>query len=514
MGIEMLIQLAAEMCPDRVAFGPRSGEVTFAKFNAQCTRVAGNITRYNRGGVAFIGHNGSEFATAVFGSAMAGVPITPLNYRLPALELERQVESLGDTLLIIGSGVDPPALSTSITAKTASEILADSGEAPSAGGSPSADSSPAVVLFTSGTTSKPKRVPLSHANLLAYVLQSLEPASASPDDCALVAVPPYHIAGVAAVLTNTYCARRVIHLPRFDARVWLDLAQRENVTSAMVVPTMLARIVDAATEDGRVPPPVGSIAYGGSRIPQPVLERALELFPATDFTNAYGLTETSSTIAMLTPEDHRTALADESRRIRLMSVGRPIPGIEIAVRDEQGRDLAPGHAGELWVRGHQVSKAYADDVSATRPDGWFDTHDRAWIDADGYIFLEGRSDDVIIRGGENVSPAEIEDALLRHPDVTDVGVVGIPNEEWGESIAAAVVLRKGSPLSMTELRHWARTQLRTAKTPDVILAVPELPYTSSGKLIRRELSRELRDSVNSARPSHPTMEKREDEKGS
>jgi acyl-CoA synthetase (AMP-forming)/AMP-acid ligase II len=228
-------------------------------------------------------------------------------------------------------------------------------------------------------------------------------------------------------------------------------------------------------------------------MPQPVIERAMKLFPDADFTNAYGLTETSSTISLLGPEDHRAAAASDDPEIRrrLTSVGRPLPTLEVQVRDEAGRPLAPGQRGEIYVRGEQVSGEYLGRGSSVDAEGWFPTRDSGWMDGEGYLFLEGRADDIIVRGGENMSPGEIEDVLLEHEAVADAAVVGIPDPEWGEAVAAAVVIKPGRSVSAEEIRNWVKNRLRSSRTPQRIEFRDELPYSELGKLLRRKLRADL-----------------------
>ncbi|HMD23706.1 MAG TPA: fatty acid--CoA ligase family protein [Streptosporangiaceae bacterium] len=224
-----------------------------------------------------------------------------------------------------------------------------------------------------------------------------------------------------------------------------------------------------------------------------MLVEALRLFPDVDFTNAYGLTETSSTIALLSPQDHREALNsdDPGVRARLRSTGRPVPGIEVQVRGPDGGPPLPaGVTGELWIRGDQVSGEYDGAGSVLDGDGWFPTRDRVKIDADGYLFIEGRADDTIIRGGENIYPTEIEQVLLQHPAVADVCVFGLPDEEWGERIAAVVVPAAASP-DPEDVRAFARARLRGSRTPDIVIVRSQLPYGPAGKIIRRDLVREI-----------------------
>ena len=193
-------------------------------------------------------------------------------------------------------------------------------------------------------------------------------------------------------------------------------------------------------------PSLRNLAYGGSKVGLPLVRRALELLPDVGFVNAYGLTETSSTIAVLTPDDHRAAQAAAGRPTcskRLGSVGQPVPGIELEVRSEDGKVLGPGETGELFVRGEQVSGRYTGIGSVLDENGWFPTKDIAMLDEDGYLFIGGRSDDTIIRGGENIAPAELEEVLIEHPHVHDVAVVGVEDPQWGHAIVAVVVPQAG-----------------------------------------------------------------------
>jgi acyl-CoA synthetase (AMP-forming)/AMP-acid ligase II len=224
-------------------------------------------------------------------------------------------------------------------------------------------------------------------------------------------------------------------------------------------------------------------------MPVPVLEKALAAFPSAGFVNAYGLTETSSTIALLGPQDHRDAMTatDPRHRARLASAGRAVPGIEMQIRDGSGAALGPDEVGELWVRGPQVVGEYLGVGSVLDADGWFPTNDRAWLDADGYLFIEGRADDTLIRGGENIAPAEIEDALLSHPAVADTAVVGVADEDWGQRLVAVVVRRPGADAGAEELKQHVRQRLRGSRTPDEVVFRAELPHTATGKLLRREI---------------------------
>jgi acyl-CoA synthetase (AMP-forming)/AMP-acid ligase II len=265
---------------------------------------------------------------------------------------------------------------------------------------------------------------------------------------------------------------------------------------------MPARIVELLEQRGGAAlPALRAQSPGAGKLPQPVIARAMQLCPPTpDFTNASGLTETSSTLTVLGPDDHRVAAAsdDEAVRRRLASVGRVLPGVEIEIRDEDGKAVAPGVRGEICVRGEQVSGEYLGKGSNVGSDGFFPTRDAGWMDEEGYLFLEGRADDIIVRGGENMSPGEIEDVLHEHPAVADVAVVGVPDEQWGEAVAAAVVLKKGLAVDADELREFVKAKLRSSRAPQHVVFRDELPYNETGKLLRRIIRDELSQEVGSA----------------
>ncbi len=444
-----------------------------------------------RQAVAYVGTNGLAFPIGVFAAAAAGVPFVPLNYRLGDEQLHDLLERVGDALVVTEGEIGDALAARGHRVVDAAEFVARA-RAGDAGGEVPADAEgPAVLLYTSGTTSAPKAAVLRHRHLTSYVIGTVEFAGADPGEAVLVSVPPYHVAGLANLLSNLYLGRRIVYLRQFDAPGWVRTVREEKITHAMVVPTMLARICDVLEADGGGLPSLKAMSYGGAQTPATVLRRVMTLLPDVDFTNAYGLTETSSTIAVLGPEDHRAAAGGDPDAIRrLSSAGRVLPNVEIEIRGLDG-PLPAGEPGEIWVRGEQVSGEYVGTAAPLDADGWFPTRDRGSLDADGYLFIEGRSDDTIIRGGENIAPAEIEAVLLQHPDIEQCAVVGIPDEEWGQRIAAVVVCRAGTSLDPTAVREFARESLRGSKTPDVVSFAEGLPYTETGKLLRRVVQSEL-----------------------
>ncbi|MGH8013470.1 MAG: class I adenylate-forming enzyme family protein, partial [Candidatus Binataceae bacterium] len=308
----------------------------------------------------------------------------------------------------------------------------------------------------------------------------------------LVCAPFYHIAGTTAMMTNLWTGRKMIILPQFDPRLWLELAAREHVSHAFVVPTMMKQLLDEPSFSQTDFSSLQNLAYGGAPMPVAVIRRAIEAFPQTvGFVNAYGQTETTSSLTVLGPDDHRfrgTPAEVELKLKRLNSIGRPLPDVEIKVRDEDGKFLAPGEVGEIIIRTPRIMKGYAGraDDSALA-DGWRATGDLGWVDQDGYVFFAGRKDDMVIRGGENIAPAEIETVLMSHPAVEEAAVIGVPSVEWGQTIKAFVVLRPGHQANASDISDFCRTRLASFKRPEQIEFIDGLPKNALGKILRKEL---------------------------
>ena len=495
MNLAMLVEMAGEGGGDRLAVG----RLSYAELLDRVRRAAAWLAARPGVNAGLVDVNSEAGPIALFGAAAAGRPFAPLNYRWSDEQLRSAAARLAPAVLI----VDEPAVARltgagavpEVAVITRSAFLAALDDAEPAADTVETDA-PAVLLFTSGTSGDPKVAVLRHENLVSYILGTVEFMGAAEEEATLASVPPYHVAGIAGLLSAIYAGRRIVQLPAFDPARWVEVADEERVTHAMVVPTMLSRILEELAQRPEVQlPALRHVAYGGGRMPLPVIEAAVVRLPHVDFVNAYGLTETSSTIAVLTPDDHREAIASEDPlvRRRLGSVGRPLPTVEVSIRDAGGEPVGPGVPGEIWVRGEQVSGEYVGLGSVCDADGWFPTKDGGWIDADGYLFVEGRLDDVIVRGGENISPGEVEDVLLEHPGVADAAVVGVPNVDWGEEVAAVVVVHPGAIVDVVELQEFVRGRLRSAKTPARIEVREALPYNDNGKLLRRQLKAELRN---------------------
>jgi acyl-CoA synthetase (AMP-forming)/AMP-acid ligase II len=491
----MLLEMVADAAGDRTAVGSRGRGRTYARLLADARKVAVLLRRRGAANAAMVGSNSDAVPLLMFGAALAGVPFAPVNYRLSDEQLRAIVRRVAPAVVVVDDdvvarlgaldGIDV------LTRERLEAELASIGE-DEEGPSPADPEDVAILLFTSGTTGEPKAAVLRHRHLTSYILSTVDFLAADEDEAQLVSVPSYHVAGTSAVLSSVFAGRRIYYLPTFETAGWVDAVHAESITQAMVVPTMLGRILDEMERRGTTPAALRNVSYGGGRMPVPVIERAMAMLPDVNWVNAYGLTETSSTIAVLGPDDHRAAFASDDARVRarLGSVGRLLPSLELEIRDPDGTPLPTGERGEIFVRGEQIAGEYLGRSVLTE-DGWFPTNDAGYVDDDGYLFLEGRLDDVIVRGAENLSPGEIEDVLVTHPAVAEAAVFGMPDTDWGEKVVAAVVLQPGSDAGEAELRQWVRERLRSTKTPERIHIRASLPHNETGKLLRRVLKAEL-----------------------
>jgi acyl-CoA synthetase (AMP-forming)/AMP-acid ligase II len=492
MSVAMLLEMATDAVPERVGVGTRESGLTYQEVLTRARRLATMLHERGDERLALVDLNSDAVPLCLFGAGFAGIPFAPVNYRLTDEHLRVILGRLAPALVIVGEGVEERVGDMDgIEVLRTDDLLAQLDDGDASDDLPFVDPEAiGVLLFTSGTTGEPKTAVLRHHHLTSYIFSSVEFLGADDDEAQLVSVPPYHIAGISAVLSSVYSGRRIVYLPVFEAERWVDLVAAEGITQAMVVPTMLGRILGHLSSTGQKLDRLRNLSYGGGRMPLELIRQAMELLPNVSFVNAYGLTETSSTIAVLGPGEHREAVASDDPRVRarLGSVGQPLPSIEVEIRDPDGQALPPGTRGEIYVRGEQVAGEYLGRRALT-DDGWFPTNDAGYLDEDGYLFVDGRLDDVIVRGAENLSPGEIEDTLLAHPSVVEAAVVGVPDPEWGEAVAAAVVV--DGEVTEDELRDWVRTRLRSTKTPDFIDFREMLPYNEIGKLLRRVLRDEL-----------------------
>jgi len=338
----------------------------------------------------------------------------------------------------------------------------------------------AVLLYTIGTTGKPKGAELTHSNLSNNVRVAMGLFEVSDNDIMLGALPLFHSFGQTCALNCTMAAGGTLTLiPRFDPEKALEIIERDKVSIFEGVPTMFSAMLHAPNKDDIDVSCLRVCASGGSAMPVEVLTQFEEQF-GTKVLEGYGLSETSPVASFNHPDRER----------KPGSIGTPIEGVEMKVVDDEGNDVPQGEVGEIVIKGHNVMKGYWNRDDATKEsirDGWFHTGDMAKVDEDGYFFIVDRKKDMIIRGGYNVYPREIEEVLYEHPAVREAAVVGVPHQELGEEVGAAVALKEGESVEADELQKFVKDQVAAYKYPRHIWFVDELPKGPTGKILKREI---------------------------
>jgi acyl-CoA synthetase (AMP-forming)/AMP-acid ligase II len=500
-----LLTIPASAFPDQEILRWEGRGISYADLVGEVERVAGalrDLGAQPTDRVAILDTNTPSAVALLFACGLVEATFVPLNYRARSEEVAHLLTVAQPRVLFVGARYRETAESAVATAGIHGCQLV-SLEAPWPGATrlrsdvTPADPHLAALLFTSGTTSRPKAVMLDHQDLTSYVFNNFEMASGEDTGTVAVCAPFYHIAGITSVLSAVFSGRRLALMQQFDAAEWLHLVERERVTHAFLVPTMLKRVLDAPELSTTNLSSLRVLTYGAAPMPLQVIRRAIETLPAhVSFSNSFGQTESTATVTLLGPEDHRLDGAPEeieARIRRLASVGRPLPGIEVRILDESDKQLPVGQVGEIAIRSERLMRGYYGDEQATAStirDGWLLTRDLGWLDDAGYLFLAGRRSDMIIRGGENIAPEEVEVVLASHPAVDEAAVFGIPDVEWGEVVATAIVLREGESVREENLIEYCRQRLSSFKKPDHVVFVRELPHNSMGKLLRRELRSE------------------------
>jgi len=508
------LSIPAGIAPEQEALVCGDIRLRYAETHARVRRLARALAELGvgrRARVAVLATNSHRYVEAYYATAMLGGVFVPINYRARQAELEHMLRASEATILFVGQRYLPQVegLRQAVPALRETIVLDGTPEHPGvhdyealvAAASEDIeeaevdDDDVSILMFTSGTTSLPKGVMLRYGDFSAYVTANVELADGTPRGAALLCAPLYHIAGATNMMTTLWTGRRLVVLPQFEAGQWLETAARERITHAFVVPTMLKQLLDHPALGSTDLSSLELLSYGGAPMPFTVIRRAIEVFPRhVGFVNAFGQTETTSTLTVLGPEDHRLGGSpDEDARTlkRLRSIGKPLPDVEVRIVGEEGEALPPNAVGEIQVRTPRAMKGYAGTPSPFLADGWLPTRDLGWIDEDGYLYLAGRKDDMIIRGGENIAPAEVEAVLGAHPAVDEVAVVGLPDVEWGQRVGACVVLRPGASTTAAELGEWCRERLASFKKPEVIRFCAELPKNAMGKILRGELRSRL-----------------------
>jgi acyl-CoA synthetase (AMP-forming)/AMP-acid ligase II len=507
------LSIATSICPDRDSIVFDQNRWTYFQIGERVNRLANALARsgVSKGDrVAMLNVNCNQSIESYFATAKLGAIFVPLNFRAKADELAYMIDNAEVRVLFAGSRyLDTirgllPQLQTlqrciSIEGHDEGEYEATvNGSSPEEFVSEVGDDDVTILMYTSGTTGRPKGVPLRHSAFVSYVLDNVDPASPEIEERNLLTVPLYHVAGIQAMLAAIYGGRTLVLMRQFEVKEWMEAVQRERATRAMLVPTMLKRVIDDPDFNRYDLSSLKVITYGAAPMPFEVIHKAIQVMPWIRFINAFGQTETASTITMLGPEDHRIEGTEEERKKKLerlsSSIGRPLPDVEVKIVDEQGNTLPPFKPGEILARGPRIMTGYWRDEQKTSQvmslDGWLRTGDMGWMDEEGYIYLTGRGDDMIIRGGENISPEEVENILQSHPKVEESAVIGVADPEWGQEPRAIVVLKRGEAATPGELMEYCRSRLAGFKRPRSVVFVDALPRNPMGKVLRKKLREE------------------------
>jgi len=505
------LELPAAICPDRPAVIFEGKRYSFSQLNDRVNRLAAfladaGIKKGDR--VAIIQVNCNHCVETYFATSKLGAIFLPLNFRAKEDELEYMINFAEAKAIFVGGRYREMINRLKPRLNTVKDYIAIEGSYPGMlsyeellNNTPSADITEdvtdddvTILMYTAGTTGKPKGVMLTHRSFCVYVLDNVSPPDPEQHEVTILSVPLYHVAGIQAMMSAIYGGRTLVMQRQFEAKGWMELVEKEKVNRAMMVPTMLKQLMDHPDFGKYDLSSLKIITYGGASMPISVLKKALEVFPGVSFINAFGQTETAATITMLSPEDHIISGTDEEKEKklrRLTSIGKPLPDVEMKVIDDNGNELPPGQIGEIIARGPRIMAGYFKDEARTSAtidkDGWIHTGDMGYRDEDGYYYLSGRATDLIKRGGEYISPEELENVICTHPKVEDVAVIGVYDEEWGEVPRAICVLKDGADCTEEEIIEYCHSRLASFKRPRSVIFVEELPRNPMGKVLKRVL---------------------------
>ena len=476
--------------------------ISFGELHRRSSQVARGLEAAGVGAqdhVAFIDKNGPAYFEVLFGAAKINAVTVGVNWRLAPAEMAYIVNDARAKAVVVGPEFVPHLEKIEADLETVVVILVlgdhprytryETWREAQPDRDPGAASAPddvALQLYTSGTTGLPKGAMITNENFFGLLDRIGGPWRFGSDSVNLCAMPMFHIAGSGWSLVGMFHGCLSVVMRDVDPARILELIASRRVTNALLVPAVIQFLLATPGVEETDYSSLHTVVYGASPITDTVLAQAMRTF-GCDFIQVYGLTETTGAIVQLEACDHD----QEARPHLLRSCGKPYPWVELRVVDPEGRDCEPGVVGELWVRSRQNMKGYwnqaAETAKTITPDGWLRTGDAGYVDSDGYVFLHDRVKDMIVSGGENIYPAEVENALMRHPEIADVAVIGVPDERWGETVKAVVVLGPESALSETEIIAFAREHLGRFKCPTSIDFAATLPRNPSGKLLKREL---------------------------
>ncbi|MFZ9394566.1 MAG: fatty acid--CoA ligase [Erythrobacter sp.] len=502
-----IVREHARVQGDVIAFTFGGETISFAELEAgsnACARALASLGVKKGDRVAFLGKNHPLYFEVLLGAAKLGAVMTPVNWRLAPPEVAYIIDNCQAEVVFVGEGF--AGVVNQVRGETPRVKQVIGIDAPDCTGpdyrawrggfsgepveiAVGLDDD-ALQLYTSGTTGRPKGAVMTHGSILS----SRDPSLADQmrdwqqpieGDVTLLAMPCFHISGTGTGIGTMVAGTNSIVLPEYDPTQALDLIANYNISKIFLVPAAIQILLNHPRVHETDFSRLKYITYGASPIPLELMKRAIEVL-GCGFVQMYGMTETSGTIVALDPEDH---VPEGSPRMR--SVGTPLPGVEIKIIDEAGNEVPAGTVGEIATRSSKNMRGYWNNPDATAAtidsEGWLRTGDAGYLDEDGYLYIHDRVKDMIISGGENVYPAEVENAIYAHPKVADVAVIGVPDEKWGEAVKACVVVKAGEELTEAEVIAHARQHIAGYKCPKSVDFIDALPRNPSGKILRREL---------------------------